>query len=71
MQRKDVRIKASGGGEFDCYVVTPQATGKVPGVVLASAIHGYMMPGGGEAYGAPTRRFSMERALAIPGGLRG
>ncbi len=40
MQRKDIKIRASGGGEFDCYVVTPDAKGKVPAIVLASAIHG-------------------------------
>lgn len=40
MQRKDIKIRASGGGEFDCYVVIPDADGKVPGIVLASAIHG-------------------------------
>jgi carboxymethylenebutenolidase len=40
MQRKDIKIRASGGGEFDCYVVTPDAGGKVPAIVLASAIHG-------------------------------
>ena len=40
MQRKDIKIRASGGGEFDCYVVTPEAAGKVPAMVLASAIHG-------------------------------
>ena len=39
MQRKDIKIQASGG-EFDCYVVTPEANGKVPAMVLASAIHG-------------------------------
>jgi carboxymethylenebutenolidase len=40
MQRKDIKIRASGGGEFDCYGVTPDAAGKVPAMVLASAIHG-------------------------------
>ncbi len=40
MQRKDIKIRAGGGGEFDCYVVTPDAAGKVPAIVLASAIHG-------------------------------
>ena len=40
MQRKDIKIRASGGGEFDCYVVTPDGAGKVPAMVLASAIHG-------------------------------
>ena len=37
---KDIKIRASGGGEFDCYVVLPEITGKLPAVVLASAIHG-------------------------------
>jgi carboxymethylenebutenolidase len=37
---KNIRISASGGGEFDCYVVNPEITGKLPAVVLASAIHG-------------------------------
>ena len=40
IQRKDIKIRANGGGEFDCYVVTPDAAGKVPAIVLASAIHG-------------------------------
>ena len=37
---KHIKIKASGGGQFDCYVVLPEITGKLPAVVLASAIHG-------------------------------
>jgi len=40
MAGKDIRIRASGGGEFDCYLAAPAAGGKVPAVVLASAIHG-------------------------------
>jgi carboxymethylenebutenolidase len=40
MQRKDIRISSSHGGEFDCYIVLPDAKGKVPAIVLASAIHG-------------------------------
>ena len=40
MQRKDIKIRASGGGEFDCYMVTPERAGKVPAMVLASAVHG-------------------------------
>ena len=41
MQRKDIRLAAgNGAGGFDCYVVTPDSTGKVPAIVLASAIHG-------------------------------
>jgi carboxymethylenebutenolidase len=39
MVRTDVKI-ASGGGTFDCYIVAPDGTGKVPAIVLASAIHG-------------------------------
>ena len=37
---KDVKIRASGGGEFDCYLVTPKADAAVPAMVLASAVHG-------------------------------
>jgi carboxymethylenebutenolidase len=41
MQRKDIKIRSSaGGGEFDCYLVTPEGGGKVPAMVLASAVHG-------------------------------
>ncbi len=40
MQRKDIKVRSSEGGEFDCYVVTPDAAGKVPAIVLASAVHG-------------------------------
>lgn len=40
MQGKDIRIRASFGGEFDCYLAAPAGGGKVPAVVLASAIHG-------------------------------
>ncbi len=40
MQHKDIKVRSSEGGEFDCYVVTPDAAGKVPAVVLASAVHG-------------------------------
>ena len=37
---KTIKIRASGGGQFDCYVVLPEIIGKLPAVVLASAIHG-------------------------------
>jgi carboxymethylenebutenolidase len=41
MQRKDIRIRSStGSGEFDCYLVDPDGGGKVPAMVLASAVHG-------------------------------
>jgi carboxymethylenebutenolidase len=40
MAGKDIKVRSSGGGEFDCYLVTPDAAGKVPAIVLASAVHG-------------------------------
>jgi carboxymethylenebutenolidase len=40
MLRKDIRIRSSEGGEFDCYLVTPDPGGKAPAIVLASAVHG-------------------------------
>jgi len=40
MKKQDIKIKSSGGSQFDCYLVTPDALGKVPAIVLASAIHG-------------------------------
>lgn len=40
MVGKDIRIRGSGGGEFDCYLAAPEGGKKVPAVVLASAIHG-------------------------------
>ena len=40
MPRKDIKIRSRDGGEFDCYLVTPESDGKVPAIVLASAVHG-------------------------------
>jgi len=40
MPGNDIKIRASEGGEFDCYLVTPTSERKVPAVVLASAVHG-------------------------------
>ena len=40
MPGKNVRIRSREGGEFDCYIATPGSSGKVPAVVLASAVHG-------------------------------
>lgn len=40
MTGKNIRIRASGGGEFDCYLSLPGGSAKVPAVILASAIHG-------------------------------
>ena len=38
--------------------------------VFPGVLHGYMMPGNPRAFSAPTRKFSLERARAILGGLR-
>ena len=35
-----LRVRAAGGGQFDCYLALPQARQPVPAIVLASAIHG-------------------------------
>ena len=40
MAGKHIKVRASAGGEFDCYLVTPEGGGKVPAIVLASAVHG-------------------------------
>ena len=40
MQRKDIKVRSSTGGEFDCYLVTPDGGGKI--------LHGpSQVPGGG------------------------
>ncbi len=40
MPGKNVKIRSREGGEFDCYIATPVSGGKVPAIVLASAVHG-------------------------------
>ena len=35
-----IKIRSRDGGEFDCYLATPATDGKVPAIVLASAVHG-------------------------------
>ena len=40
MNRNDIKIRSSDGGEFDCYLVQPDGEGKVPAVVIAAAVHG-------------------------------
>jgi carboxymethylenebutenolidase len=40
MPGKTIQIGASSGGTFDCYLAVPEGDGKVPAVVLASAVHG-------------------------------
>jgi carboxymethylenebutenolidase len=40
MPAKNIKVRSTGGGEFDCYLATPAGSGKVPAIVLASAVHG-------------------------------
>ena len=40
MLGKTIKIRSSEGGEFDCYLTAPHTDGKVPAIVLASAVHG-------------------------------
>jgi carboxymethylenebutenolidase len=40
MPGKSIKIRTRDGGEFDCYLSMPTAEGKVPAIVLASAVHG-------------------------------
>src|SRR5947209_18155792 len=40
MPGKSIKLRSSGGGEFDCYLNVPRTDEPVPAVVLASAVHG-------------------------------
>lgn len=40
MSGKTIDIRSRDGGQFDCYLVTPETDDPVPGIVLASAVHG-------------------------------
>jgi Dienelactone hydrolase family len=40
MLGKVTQIRSRGGGEFDCYLVTPEAENLAPAVVIVSAVHG-------------------------------
>jgi carboxymethylenebutenolidase len=40
MSVKATKIRSREGGEFDCYLVTPETDDPVPAIVLASAVHG-------------------------------
>ena len=41
MAGRTISIRSqAGAGEFDCYLSVPDGAGKVPAVVLASAVHG-------------------------------
>ena len=55
---------------LDAYRPVPSRMKNVEVHIFPGVLHGYMMPGSPEAFHAPTRKFSMDRALAILGGLR-
>jgi carboxymethylenebutenolidase len=40
MPTTTMKIPARAGGAFDCYLATPDAAGRHPAIVLASAVHG-------------------------------
>jgi len=56
---------------IDAYRAVPPRQPNVEVHVFPGVLHGYMMPGHAKAYSAPSRAFSMGRALAILEGLRG
>jgi carboxymethylenebutenolidase len=40
MPGQTIKVRSRSGGAFDCYLSLPQSGGKVPAIVLASAVHG-------------------------------
>jgi carboxymethylenebutenolidase len=40
MPGTSIKVHARDDGEFDCYLAMPSVDGKVPAIVLASAVHG-------------------------------
>ena len=40
MPGTSIKIRSSGGGEFDCYLNIGASGGKAPAIVLAAAVHG-------------------------------
>jgi carboxymethylenebutenolidase len=55
---------------LDAYRPVPSRMSNVEVHIFPGILHGYMMPGSPDAYDAPTREFSMARALAILERLR-
>src|SRR5213592_1530279 len=50
---------------LDAYRPVPARMKNVEVHIFPGILHGYMMPGSPDAFHAPTRKFSMDRALAI------
>ena len=55
---------------LDAYRAVPPRQSNVEVHIFPGILHGYMMPGHPKAYSAPTRAFSMARAIAILEALR-
>jgi carboxymethylenebutenolidase len=55
---------------LDAYRPVPSRMSNVEVHIFPGILHGYMTPGSPDAYDAPTREFSMARALAILERLR-
>lgn len=55
---------------LDAYRAVPPRQKNVEVHIFPGILHGYMMPGHPKAYSAPTRAFSMARAVAILEALR-
>jgi len=56
---------------LDAYRQVPARMPNVEVHIFPGVLHGYMMPWNTKAFSAPTRAFTMTRALAILDGLRG
>ena len=61
---------AAPANVLEAYRAVPARMKNVDVHVFPGVLHGYMMPGNPQAFSAPTRKFSLGRALAILGGLR-
>jgi carboxymethylenebutenolidase len=56
---------------LDAYRPVPSRMNNVEVHIIPGVLHGYMMPGNPKAFHQATRDLSMNRTLAILGGLRG
>jgi enoyl-CoA hydratase/carnithine racemase len=61
---------AAPANVLEAYRAVPARMKNVEVHVYPGVLHGYMMPANPQAFSAPTRKFSLERTLAILGGLR-
>jgi carboxymethylenebutenolidase len=62
---------AAPANVLDAYRPVPSRMKNVEVHIFPGVLHGYMMPDGGKAFSPATRKFSIERTLALLGGLRG